>query len=140
MITCFVHWQTDQRVCEWRSGFASAALSILHAFFDDNDFDSDDSRQEFAKSSLQGLSFLFRDVYTNRKGDVSELPTSSPSGGDVDFFRLFARVSSVDLWLFKLSQCTLVRSKMRQVYQVLGTQQADLPSHLLFLLLLYATR
>ena len=52
--------QVDQRVCEWRSGFASAALSIINAFFDDNDYESDNSREEFAKSALDSWTFLYR--------------------------------------------------------------------------------
>lgn len=54
--------QIDQRVWEWRGGFASAALSIVNAYFDDNDFDSDESRREFATSALESWAFLYRDI------------------------------------------------------------------------------
>ena len=63
--------QVDQRVCEWRSGFASAALSIINAFFDDNDYESDNSREEFAKSALDSWTFLYRDVTISKDGEVS---------------------------------------------------------------------
>jgi hypothetical protein len=64
--------QIDQRVCEWRSGFASAALSIVNAYFDDNDdYESNDSRQEFAESALESYTFLYREISTDKNGEVS---------------------------------------------------------------------
>ena len=65
--------QIDQRVCEWRGGFASAALSVVNAFFDDNKYESDDSCQEFARSALESWEFLYRDVFTTKDGEVSVL-------------------------------------------------------------------
>ena len=62
--------QVDQRVCEWRSGFASAALSIVNAFFDHNEYDSDNCRQEFAASALKSWAFLYREVAI-KDGEVS---------------------------------------------------------------------
>lgn len=58
-------------MCEWRGGFASAALSIINAFFDDNDYDSDDCRQQFAQSALESWAFLYRDISTAKDGEVS---------------------------------------------------------------------
>jgi hypothetical protein len=57
--------QADQRMCEWRSGFASAALTILHALFEDNDLNTDEERQTFAEDALKGYSFIYRDVDEN---------------------------------------------------------------------------
>jgi len=63
--------QIDQRVCEWHGRFASAALSIINAYFDDNDYNTDDSRQDFAASSLESWEFLYRDVSTTMDGEVT---------------------------------------------------------------------
>ena len=64
--------QADQRACEWRNGFASTALAILQAFFDDNDYQSDEARQDFAKLDLTNYSFLYCQV-TMQKNVVSWL-------------------------------------------------------------------
>jgi hypothetical protein len=55
--------QADQRVCEWRSAFASTAIAILDALFEDLGLNSDAERQEFAVSALQNYTFLYKDVY-----------------------------------------------------------------------------
>jgi hypothetical protein len=49
-------------VCEWHSGFASAALTILHAIFEDNELNTDEERQVFVNDALEGYSFIYRDV------------------------------------------------------------------------------
>ena len=56
-----------------RGGFASAALSVVNAFFDDNEYESDDSHQEFARSALESWEFLYCDVFTTKDGEVSVL-------------------------------------------------------------------
>jgi hypothetical protein len=58
-------------VCEWRSGFASAALTIVQAFYDDNDFETDESHQAFARDALENYSFLYRKV-SMHKNEVSD--------------------------------------------------------------------
>ena len=46
---------------EWRSGFASAALAIVNAFFDScEDLGSDKVRSEFAEYQLRNGSFLYK--------------------------------------------------------------------------------
>jgi hypothetical protein len=59
----------DQRVCEWRSTFASTAVAILDALFEDLGLNTDDERQAFAASALENYTFLYRDVY-ERNGKV----------------------------------------------------------------------
>jgi len=44
---------------------------MINAFFDDNDYDADDCRQEFAKSALESYSFLYRDVSITNNGEVA---------------------------------------------------------------------
>jgi hypothetical protein len=66
----------NQRVCEWHSGFGSAALAIVNAFFKDdiNGFNSDESCKDFAKSLLDEFTFLFGSVTvkkTKKKVGVS---------------------------------------------------------------------
>jgi hypothetical protein len=68
----FIH--IDQRVCEWHGGFSSAALSIVNAFFDDNNYDSDHSHQEFANDALEVWSFLYCDLLTDEDGTVVSTP------------------------------------------------------------------
>ena len=49
-------------MCEWCSRFASAALTILHAIFEDNNLNTDKECQAFANDALKGYSFIYRDV------------------------------------------------------------------------------
>jgi hypothetical protein len=49
-------------MCEWHSGFASATLTILHAIFKDNNFNTDEECQVFVSNALKGYSFIYKDV------------------------------------------------------------------------------
>lgn len=55
---------------EWRSGFGTAALAVLEAFFSEHNINSDDARKEFATSALKGFIFLYEHAY-EKKGIVS---------------------------------------------------------------------
>jgi hypothetical protein len=59
----------NQRVCEWHSGFGSAALAVVNAFFkaDDNDFHSNDDCKKFAKTLVDEFAFLFGSVTEKKK-------------------------------------------------------------------------
>jgi hypothetical protein len=50
-----------QRMSEWRSSFGSTALVAINNFFkgDNELFGTDDKRAEFAKDSLETLSYLY---------------------------------------------------------------------------------
>ena len=43
----------------------------MNAFFDDNDYESDECRQEFARSALECWAFLYRDLIATKDGEVS---------------------------------------------------------------------
>ena len=45
-------------------------LLLINAFFDDNEYDSDECRQEFTKSALVSWAFLYHDVSTAKDGEV----------------------------------------------------------------------
>ena len=58
----YVMIQAEQHACEWRNGFASMALAMLQAFFNDNDIQTDTTCQDFARDGLENWTFLYRDV------------------------------------------------------------------------------
>ena len=119
-------------MCEWRGGFASAALAIVNAFFDANDYDSDESCQEFAASALESFEFLYRDVSTLKDGEVSVPILSIRMSIAQSFFRSNARVSLAGHLLFKRLQPTSLQLKVPYVYQALEPL-ADPLSHSPFL-------
>jgi hypothetical protein len=62
--------QTMQRVSDtWRSRFGSTAMHLINSFFSsDETFDTDESRQDFAKEAIRTRSFLYADTTSpNRK-------------------------------------------------------------------------
>ena len=60
-------YQVSQRLSKWRSGFGSATIAILNAFFNDNDEyrESNDMRQGFAMHMLDKLRFVYRHAKGN---------------------------------------------------------------------------
>ena len=60
---------TVQQFSKWCSSFGSAAMAIVNAFFDDNDdyWDSNSMRQEFATYMLEKLRFVYRHHKGNDK-------------------------------------------------------------------------
>ena len=119
-------------MCEWHGGFASAALAIVNAFFDANNYDSDESRQVFAASALESSEFLYRDVSTLKDGEVSVLILSISMSIAQSFFRSNARVFLAGHLLFKRSRPTSLQLKVPYMYQALETL-ADPLSHSPFL-------
>jgi hypothetical protein len=99
-------------VCEWRSGFASAALTIVQAFYDDNDFETDESRQAFARDALENYSFLYREV-SMHKNEVSDWSCCQVSL--LIHFSRNARVFLVEPSLLKPSQRTTTLSVVPQI-------------------------
>jgi hypothetical protein len=64
--------QADQRLCEWRCAFGSAALMIVNTFFLASDFNTDEERQELSAVQLEGYTFLYRDVGVKKNGEVGK--------------------------------------------------------------------
>jgi len=62
--------QADQRLCEWRGTFGSAALMIVNTFFITSELNTDRERQEFAAEQLEGYTFLYKDVGLKKNGEV----------------------------------------------------------------------
>lgn len=63
----FLIFQVKQRLSDsWRSKIGSAAISVVNAFFEYGEaaslFTTDDSRQQFAKTMLKDLKFLYSDT------------------------------------------------------------------------------
>jgi len=56
--------QAQQRVSDsWRSTIGSAALAIVNAFFDANEeFETNEARQEFATDMIENLGFLYENT------------------------------------------------------------------------------
>ncbi|KAI0245227.1 hypothetical protein BJV78DRAFT_1356894 [Lactifluus subvellereus] len=52
----------DQRLCEWRGAFGSAALMFLNTFFSDSGYDTDEARREFSREALSDYAFLYAKV------------------------------------------------------------------------------
>jgi hypothetical protein len=73
-------WQADQRLCEWRSAFGSAAVTILLAFFEDSDdLTTDEERRQYAEDGLFRYAFMYNDIKESRDGSVSfHLSLSKP--------------------------------------------------------------
>ena len=108
----------DQHVCEWRSGFASAALSIVNAFFNDNEYNSDNDHQNFAKATLESYAFHYHDVSTAKDGEV-RIPSSKGNSSYLFIFRQNARVFLAGHSSFKPLQPTSLQSRAPYMYQIL---------------------
>jgi len=69
--------QAQQRVSDsWRSTIGSAALAIVNAFFDANEeFETNEARQEFATDMIENLGFL----YENTDSEVNYSLITSPA-------------------------------------------------------------
>ena len=53
--------QANQRVYEWRAAFASAAVSIVNAFFQTCEkLDTDEARTAFADAQIKTFGFLYQ--------------------------------------------------------------------------------
>jgi len=59
--------QADQRLCEWRCTFGSAALMIVNTFFLVSGFNTDEECQVLSVEQLEGYTFLYRDVGVKKK-------------------------------------------------------------------------
>ncbi|KAH7917558.1 hypothetical protein BV22DRAFT_1135311 [Leucogyrophana mollusca] len=63
-----VSYVTCQRIYEWRSGFGSTALTVVNSFFaSDKHFEGNAARQQYARSTLKDLAFLYANA--DLKGD-----------------------------------------------------------------------
>lgn len=122
-------------MCEWRSGFASAALTILHALFEDNDINTDEERQAFAEDALNGYSFIYRDVGENQ-GVVCYISSSLLQVLCNLYSRRSAKACLAARLLFARLRLITAPSVVPHMYQASGTR-LDLLSHLRFLRLEY---
>jgi hypothetical protein len=86
-------------MCEYHSGFASTALALLQAFYDDNDFETDEAHQEFAWEALENYTFLYHEV-SMQKNEVSHW-SCCQMPPELIHFSQNARVFSVDPLLLK---------------------------------------
>jgi len=62
--------QADQRLCEWRCAFGSAALMIVNTFFLAFDFNTDEERQALSAEQLEGYTFLYGEVGVKKNREV----------------------------------------------------------------------
>jgi hypothetical protein len=87
-----------QRICEWRAGFGSTALTFLNAFFATNKgYEMDESRKTFAQGKLNNFKFLYEfPVGENRK--VSSIALARTRNNDDCPNRTFRDCSSAPLF------------------------------------------
>ncbi|KAF8119212.1 hypothetical protein EV363DRAFT_1592967 [Boletus edulis] len=58
-----IHTVATQRIAEWRGGFASASIAMIHSLINSNEaFNSPERQCELANFWLEGNRFLFEDV------------------------------------------------------------------------------